>query len=187
MMSSWPDFVTHYYRREPFRTLTELTPAERAFVIERLDYSPGASRRLHSSMYFEERMRYEALMHAQFTAKGGRPERRHPHYAVLGESEIWAAIAPKSIRIPLSQIASDQISFTYTDSWTTYVSFDLKGNSLPRKPQYGTLYRLEELSELFERYGWPGQRWKSEADWEHDLYVEAQLWSDEGLQEVSPR
>jgi hypothetical protein len=177
----WPDFVTHYYRQRPFCTLTDLDAAERARVIGQLDYSPGASRRFHSSFYFEQRLRYEALMFEQFSAKGGRPVRRHPHYAVLGESEIWAAIAPRSIRIPLARLESAHISFTYTDSWSTYVDRDLKGNAIPRKRQYGTVYRLEELRDLFARFGWPGERWKTEAAWEHDLYVEAQIWSDEAI------
>ena len=25
------------------------------------------------------------------------------------------------------------------------------------------------------------ERWKTEVEWEHDLYVEAQIWSDEPL------
>jgi hypothetical protein len=73
------------------------------------------------------------------------------------------------------------MSFTYTDSWPTYVDLDLEGNRIPRKPQYGMLFRLEELDELFRKHGWPGDRWKSDPDWEHDLYVEAQIWSDEPL------
>lgn len=176
-----PRYLTHYYRDRPFRTLTELTSDERARVIPTLAFPQRASHRLHSAFYFEQRLRYEAVMYNQFLAKGGAPQRRCPHYAVLGESEIWQAISNHSLRIPLSAIPSSQLSFTYTDSWSTYVGCDLKGNVIPRKPQYETLFRLEELDAVFRQYGWPGDRWKSEPEWEHDIYVEAQIWSDEPL------
>src|SRR5688500_4068785 len=177
---SIPTYLTHYYSGRPFRTLTELTPAKRARVIAGLKF-PKKDPRLHSRFYFEQRLRYETVMHEQFRAKGGRPARRRPYYAVLGQSEIWAKITRRSLRLSLSKLPSCQVSFTYTDSWPTYVDRDLEGKLIPRKPQYGMLFRLEELEELFCAYGWAGDRWKTEADWEHDLYVEAQIWSDEPL------
>jgi hypothetical protein len=176
-----PQFVTHYYLGRPFRTLTELSPVERARVIEGLDFPEEALHRLRSAFYFEQRIRLEAVMYEQFIAKGGRPTRCHPHYAILGESEIWADITKRSLRIPLAEIPSSQISFTYTDSWSTYVDRDLEGGLIPRKKQYGMVYRVEELGDLFGEFGWPGERWKREAEWEHDLYVEAQIWSDEAV------
>jgi hypothetical protein len=135
-----PDFVTHYYRGQPFRTLTVLDSASRSCVIDALDYPPEASHRFHSPHYFEQRLRYEAIMYEQFVAKGGQPTLHHPHYAVLGESEIWAAITTQSLRIPLSAISSGSISFTYTDSWVTYVDREPNGDVIPRKPQYDMLY-----------------------------------------------
>ena len=120
-------------------------------------------------------------MHGQFLAQGGRPTRSNPHYAILGQSEIWENITTKSLRIPLSAISSDCISFTYTDSWVTYVDRESDGELIPRKPQYNMLFRKEELAGLFDKYGWPGERWKSEPDWKNDLYVEAQIWSDEPM------
>jgi hypothetical protein len=179
--SSIPQFLTHYYRKRPFRTLTELSAGERARVVPKLRYPKWASRRLHSAFYFEQRLRYEVVMYEQFVAKGGSPQRRRPHYAILGESEIWQGFNKHSLRIPLSAIPSSQLSFTYTDSWAVYVDRDLDGNPIPRKPQYGSVFRLEELHELFREYGWPGDRWKDEPEWEHDLYVEAQIWSGEPL------
>ena len=173
-----PTYLTHYYTGQPFRSLTELTPVERARVVEASDF-PEEDRRLRSAFYFEQRLGYEALMYEQFLAKGGQPNRHRPHYAVRGESEIWARITEQSLRIPLSNIPACQVSFTYTDRWPTYVDRDLDGNFIPRKPQYGTLYRLDELAELFRAHGWPGERRKTESNWEHDLYVEAQIWSDE--------
>jgi hypothetical protein len=179
----FPDYLTHYYRDAPFRTLTELPPDE----VDRLLAAAGKvrklPRRLRSAYYFQERRKFEALMHRQFVAKGGRPDRENPHYMILGNSEFWEQKEPHVLTIPLAHFPTEWISFTYSDSWVTYVDRDLRGNAIPRKQQYGTLYRLAELPGLFETYGWPGDRWKSEAGWEHDVYVEAQIWCDEPLRE----
>lgn len=176
-----PDFVTHYYAEQPFRTLTELTEEACQAALASMGPPETLPRRLRSEFYFQERRRYEERMREQFLAKGGRPQRKVPHYAILGESEIWAKIRPSALRIPLENLPADAISFTYTDSFANYVGRDLDGDVIPRKPQYETLYRLDELPYLFQRWGWPGDRWKTEPDWAHDLYVEVQLWDDEPL------
>jgi hypothetical protein len=123
-------------------------------------------------------------MYEQFIQKGGKPIRRNPHYLILGESELWSWQESNSVRIPLSVIPSDVISFTYTDSWYSYIDKDLNGNPIPRKPQYEMVYRLEELANLFAEHGWPGQRWKrwrKEPQFKHDYYVEAQVWAEAPL------
>lgn len=181
MPTIFPDFLTHYYRDRPFQSLTELAPESMDRVLARLSETRDLPRRLRSPFYFEQRQRIEQTMFKQFVAKGGRPERRHPQYAILGESEIWANMEPRSIRLPLALVPTHWISFTYTDSWVAYIDQDLRGNFIPRKPAYGTVYRLEELLELFQRFGWPGKRWKTDSEWKHDVYVEAQLWSDDPL------
>jgi hypothetical protein len=176
-----PDFLTHYFRDRPFQSLTELPPETMDRVLTRLREIRDLPRRLRSSFYFEQRHRIEKTMFEQFVAKGGLPERRHPHYAILGESDIWAGIEPHSIRLPLAQIPTHWISFTYTDSWAAYVDQDLRGNSIPRKPAYGMVYRLEELEGSFQRFGWPGKRWKTDSEWQHDVYIEAQVWTNDPL------
>ena len=176
-----PDFVTHYYVGRPFQSLTALEPAECQRVLREMERREKLPRRLQSEFYLAERRRYERLMREQFLQKGGQPARLTPHYAILGESEIWARIRPSAIRIPLGELPERSISFTYTDSFANYVDRDLDGDPIPRKPQYGTLYLRAELPSLLERYGWPGERWKTEPDWAHDLYVEVQVWDDEPL------
>lgn len=179
-----PDVLTHYYRDEPFRSLTDLEPAEVVEVLDHLSQTRMLRRRLsreYRDFYFRQRRRFERIMYEQFVEKGGRPKRERPHYLILGESEIWAEIEPRSLRIPLEAVASEVISFTYTDSWCAYVDRTLTGLPIPRKPQYETVYRLDELSALIDDYGWPGDRWKTEPEWEHDVYVEAQVWDDDAV------
>lgn len=186
MRTPWaiPTYLTYYYTDQPFRSLTDLAEEDRRRTIEGFTFWKDDPR-MRSTYYFEQRIRYEETMHRQFREKGGQPDRCRPFYAVLGESEIWARITRKSIRLSLSDIPVSQVSFTYTDSWPTYIDRDLDGNVIPRKSQYGTVYRLDELDELFCAHGWPGERWKTEKDWEHDLYVEAQIWSNEPLRRLA--
>ncbi len=144
-----PDFITHYYVGRPFRSLTELAQEDCWRVLEEMGPQESLPRRLRSDFYFAQRRRYEQLMRQQFIAKGGQPSRRVPHYAILGESEIWARIRPSAIRIPLAELPESVISFTYTDSFANYVDQDLDGKPIPRKPQYETLYLRDELLPLF--------------------------------------
>lgn len=184
--SGFPDYLTHYYRDDPFRSLTDLDQPEVVEVLEQLAQTRTLRQRLsreYRDFYFGERRRFERIMYEQFIGKGGRPRRERPHYLILGESEIWQSIDPHSLTISLEVIPSDMISFTYTDSWCAYVDRTLTGDPIPRKPQYETVYRLEELPALFDEYGWPGDRWQSEPDCEHDVYVEAQVWDDVPLRE----
>jgi hypothetical protein len=45
MSADWsiPQYLTHYHRGQPFRTLTQLQPAERVEVIKCVTYSEGAA------------------------------------------------------------------------------------------------------------------------------------------------
>lgn len=181
-----PHFLTHYYHDEPFRSLTDLGEQEVDRFLQQLESTRDLPRRLtrdYRELYLRERRRFEHLMHEQFHAKGGRPVRERPHYLILGESDIWAKLEPQSLRIPLSHVPSEVLSFTATDSWNSYVDGTLTGRPIPRKPHYKMVYRLEELSGLIEEFGWPGERWKSEPEWEHDIYIEAQVWDGALLQE----
>ena len=180
-MVTLPDVLTHYYHEVPFRSLTEVAEGARSDILDRIRATRKLPRRLCSAFYFEQRLAYERMMREQFVAKGGQPERTTPLYAILGESEIWARIYRNAVRARVAHLPPESVSFTYTDSFAAYVDRDLDGNEIPRKPQYGMVYRLEELPDLIHSCGWPGDRWKTEENWAHDLYVEAQIWSDSAV------
>ena len=159
----------------------DLAPGDRVQAVLRMRKERTVRRRLMIPKHYINRQRCESTMYQQFIDKGGKPTRPHPHYLILGESDLWVEQESQSLRIPLSDIPTDVISFTYTDSWYAYIDQDLNGNPVPRKPQYEMLYRLEELDDLFEKYGWPGDRWREDPEYKFDYYVEAQVWSDEPL------
>ena len=181
----YPNYLTHYYTEFPFRSIMDLPPGEQVRLVRRIRALGNNRRRLTVPNYYIQRRRYEAIMREQFIAKGGQPVRQHPHYLVLGESELWSKPKTKSIRIPLTAIPATLISFTYTDSWYAYVDRELSGGEIPRKPQYDQVFRAEELDAVFAEYGWPGDRWKksrTHPQFNHDYYVEAQVWADEPLE-----
>ena len=176
-----PTYLTHYYHDEPFQCITDLPTSELVRLVLRIRITRTLPRRLMKPVYFLERRRYKRQMREQFVSKGGRPRRHTPQYMVLGHSDIWKRQAPRSLRIPLAEVPSDLISFTYTDSWYTYVDFDLNRRPVPRKRPYEMVYRVEELDNLLDEFGWPGEQKHSDPSCRFDYYIEAQVWEDEPL------
>ena len=84
-VSAQPPFVTHYYRagRPPFRSLSEVDDSDVETVLAGLT---EGSRRRFGPRYLALRRATEEKARALFLTGGGRPERLHPHYFVLGES-----------------------------------------------------------------------------------------------------
>lgn len=82
-----PDFVTHYHRadRAPFLSLSDLTETEARAVTTDLAQAGGSERRF-GPRYHQLRRDTERLLRERFIARGGQPQRRSPHYFVLGES-----------------------------------------------------------------------------------------------------
>ena len=181
-----PTFLTHYYHDAPFQSITDLPTGEIVRVVSKLNAQRSVPRRLMRPIYFMERRRYESKMREQFLAKGGKPCRRNPLYLVLGESDIWEREHPQKIQVPLSEVPSELISFTYTDSWYAYVDFDLNRRPVPRKRQYEMVYRIDELEDLVDDFGWPGDQ-KDDPNCRYDFYVEAQVWAEEPLLRFMPQ
>jgi hypothetical protein len=66
-----------------------------------------------------------------------------------------------------------------TDSFFNYRSENLRGIPIPKRAYHGRLFTASELREQIELHGLPGDRWRHEPDRIFDVYVEAQVWSDE--------
>ena len=177
-----PTYLTHYYHDAPFQCITSLSTSDMVQVIRDMHSIRQLPRRLLRPIYFMERRQYERKMREQFLAKGGFPQRLNPHYLVLGESEAWERQQLRSIRIPLSEIPPDVISFTFTDSWFSYVEFDLNGEPIPRESYSEMVYRVDELNDAIDEHKWPGNKNRSNRVRRDHDYIEAQVWADEPLQ-----
>jgi len=187
-----PDFITHYYLpdRRPFLNLSELDDESLAQVIAdlRITGDAGRSERRFGPRYMSLRRRTEELLRERFVERGGRPLRQAPHYFVLGESAWFRGLyaGAAEIRVRLADVPSEQVSFTLPDSVGAMGLLPEYGIETAPRPYHGTVFRIEELADVVERYGMPGGRRPASyqgyefEDSEH--YVEVQVWADEPLQ-----
>jgi hypothetical protein len=85
-----PDFATHYYfgGRPPFQNLSDLDEQQLARVLVVLEDTrrAGAHSRVFGRRYMHLRRLTEQRLYELFVEQGGRPQRRTPHYLILGTS-----------------------------------------------------------------------------------------------------
>ncbi|WP_375430005.1 hypothetical protein [uncultured Friedmanniella sp.] len=121
-------------------------------------------------------------MRELFVAAGGRPERSHPHYFVLGDSPWFAGLydEPLAVRLPLSRLPGPVTSFSWTDSITAVGLGEHLGVPPPAEEWQQGVHPLELLD--------PGRATRAVAPRDEGYdgyqrrplqhYVEVQLWSD---------
>jgi hypothetical protein len=183
-----PEVVTHYHLagRRPFLSLSELGDAELAAVLADLRglRRAGKQHRPFGPRYMDLRRRTEARLRELFVAVGGQPERRTPHYFVLGDSPWYEGLAEKMdhVQLPLSTLPPGQTSLTYPDSFTAMGSGTGFGPGQQARPYHGRVFLLEELAGLIEQFGVPAPSrdggYRSWTTWPAEAYIEVQLWSD---------
>lgn len=173
-----PGFLAHYYEfsKGPFLSLSRLG-CERAEHLLRQIRQQGvvfASQR--SDDYLQIRRGLEDQVRRLFIEKGGSPLLQSPHYMILGSCP-WVRswyVDGREVRVPLAQIPSSVVSFTYGDTFPAMRHQD-------GQPHRGQVYTLEELPELIERYGLP-QEWNPDGKHGPDRYIEAQVWDNKPIQ-----
>ena len=189
-----PTFVTHYHHggRPPFLTLSDLPEDQLELVLAQLS-DPGeqaVSARRFGPRYMALRRATETSLRERFVAAGGTPQRRAPHYFVLGESDWFADLYPEgsNVRLPLSALPPDVTSLTWADSITVMGLGVELGVPAPDPVHAGRVYRLDELDELIGRHDLPTgaapDGLAGYAAHQHhpvNSYIEIQLWSDEPL------
>jgi hypothetical protein len=92
---------------------------------------------------------------------------------------------PVKLQIPLSLFNSDMVSFTYPDSMPSLaIATDPTGRGdLYRKPIHAQVFTLEEIVEVVQEYGMPGDKWKTEEHWRYDRFIKVQVWDDRPIWE----
>lgn len=185
-----PRFVTHYYPAEdpPFRNLSEVPKPERDKVISMLAgrrQQQPRFRRVFGAKYISLRLATEEKLRSLFLAAGGRPERKAPHYFVLGSSNWFEGLYPstKSVVIPLDELDSLTTSITFPDSFTAMRLGETYGLPLePFKPYHEKIYLLSQLSELIGEFGIPEDAsnpdYSNYAQKPFEKYIEVQVWSN---------
>ena len=159
-----PDYIVHYSRGEPFRTLTSVPEAQWSQTLPTLneDNAWGLAR-FKDLTYLSQRLEVEKQMRANFLLKGGKPILLNPIYCFLGRNAKFEE-SPKNrgYKISLKDISENAISFTYGDSMLSLH----EENRRLSGPRYqhelcGQIFSLEELGLLAADSG---------------LHMEAQLW-----------
>ena len=155
-----PDFATHYHRadRAPFPNLSDLAPTQLTEVLAGLNSPDSAARsaRRFGVSYIDLRKATEALARQLFIDRGGRPQRRSPHYFVLGESDWFAGlyVDALSVRVPLTALPPDCTSLTWGDSISALGLGTAFGLPAP-DPTRCDVYRIDELAGLAAIHGLP--------------------------------
>ena len=187
-----PTFVTHYHHagRAPFLNLSDLPDEHLTLVLAELAVpaEQTVSARRFGPRYMALRRATETCLRERFVAAGGRPQRRAPHYFVLGASDWFAGLYlhAGTVRLPLSALPPEVTSLTYADSITAMGLGVPLGLPAPHPDHAGRVYRLDALHELAARHnphaddapdqlaGYTGHQHQPV-----DSYVEVQLWSNE--------
>jgi hypothetical protein len=165
-----PNFITHYNRAEPFRSLTSLSKTELAATLKKLNETNSwGLNRFSDPEYLTRRSLVETQIQQQFISIGGKPLLSHPIYFFLGRNERFEENKNnKAHIIQLKDIAPDQISFTYGDSMFCF-------NEDYRQQKGGQylselcrrVYKIEDLDKIFSHENYQNSE---------RLHIEAQLW-----------
>ena len=118
--------------------------------------------------YYPRRLQTDALLHARFLELGGKPVEDHPLSFVLQGSRFLDGWFDHGFvtRVPLSQIPSEAVSFTYGDSMSV----------LQREGAF-TMLTKEMLVQTISAYdGTLDAYFSAIADTFH--YIEVQVWND---------
>lgn len=170
MTTEIPDFITHYSRGEPFRSISSVPSEKFTDVLKELNETNAwGLGRFSDPGYLERRLAVEQKIRREFAAQGGRPVLANPIYFFLGRNaQFEKHERNKGYIIRLIDLPKDAVSFTYGDSM-----FSLNEDYRCQKGE-GYLsdlcphvYKIEDLPRIFSHTDCqsPGR-----------LHIEAQVW-----------
>jgi len=183
------DYLTRYYSidKEPFQSLSALPDEEAIRIMEELcDDTLYGERFKNPVQYLKDRKDTEQWTRDGFIAKGGNPKDEFPITAVLGSSEWLAEFSPDpekhaEVRIPLSLLTEDDVSFTYPDSMVSRWFGLEKPAEFYQADLHGRIFTLPEILSIVEKRGMPEKDWGLDLPKNLPPYIEAQLWNHELL------
>jgi hypothetical protein len=186
-----PSFVTHYYEAErgPFKNVCDLTDGElEGLVLAEKDAGTAFNRFALGTDFFKIRRAADDLLIGKYTEKFGFAPSGRPFYAVLGEFDRTSSMYRngRSVRIGLSRLSREQVTFMYPDHFALVWS---KGLFPPPpvlfpppchysyEPFHDLLFTYDELLEAVRLYVLDSRiaRAKRLNLWVSS-YIEAHIW-----------
>ena len=185
-------FLLHVYRKgtTPFQSLSALPTEEALPVMSRLfvEGSVFWERFRDPAGYLAARRQTEERLREGFRAKGGRPRSPYPIYFVWGRPKWFDLVADAAtlettseIRVPLSALPGDQVSFTYPDSMVSALMEQERNPEYYEPDYHGKVFTLPEVREIIRRRGLPGEGWETRMPVHYAHYIEAQVWDPRAI------
>lgn len=167
----------HYYEKEigPFVNLSNLKIEDAENAMNTIYNNKNLFASNRDKTYLKRRFEYEDIVQEIFVSKGGRVNKRRPHYMTL-EDCPWLLSWYKdgaSINIEIKDIDTNYISFTYGDMFPV---FGPRGDD--SKEYRKQVYTYEEILNVIDKYGFP-QKWNPLGEQGAIRYIEAQVWDED--------
>ena len=175
---SMSDFIVHYSRGEPFRSISSVSSEKIQSVLSELgENNTWGLSRFSDPDYLPRRMEVEKKIREELMVKGGKPVLAHPLHFFLGRNSRFEENKKNvGYKINLKDIPPTSVSFTYGDSMFALnedYRIQLGGEYLSEP--CSRVYLLEELGELFLAIDHRPDR----------LHIECQLWIEPNLNFLS--
>jgi hypothetical protein len=183
-MSSLSNFLTHYFEAEkgPFLNICDLSDVQiESIIAAEKDAETPFNRFALGPDFFKLRRRADELLTEKYTEKFGIKPKTRPYFAVLGEFDRTMGMYRngRSIRIDVSLLASEDLTFIYPDHFHLVWS---KGLCKPEPPYcyqpfHDLLFTYPELPEAMKTYNLAAriEEAKRRGFWTCS-YIEAHIW-----------
>ena len=177
-------YLYHYYDASigPFKNLSDLSEDDAKNLLNSIKKErPNCQCAKRQDSYVKDRIHFENILREEFLKKNGKIMRHVPHYMVVEHSPWLSTWYENSsyIRIPIKEIDTSTLSFTYGDSHPTFSPRVNDSKEYRRK-----LYTYDEILKVIEKYGLP-QEWNDDGKYGPERYIEVHVWSDETIKKYS--
>ena len=187
-----PDFITHYFESDkgPFRNICDLSDAEISSIIASERQGETAFNRFAIGIdFFKIRRAADDLLIKKYSEKFGISPQSRPYFAVLGDFDRTMTMYRdgRSLRIDVSSLASEHVTFMYPDHFHLVWSEGLFTPNFPysHQPFHDSLFSYSELPAAIRKYGLNHliAEAKRQEMWVSS-YIEAHIWDPDIRQKI---